>query len=589
MKLHSGMILASSILLTACGGGGGGGGGGGDTAQKQVTPPSNSEALTISAKPSQLYFEWAAVEAEPGDDVCYQLSVNPDGVSGYTLLKVADDGDELTDSDEEYCTTETNFTLDISPLNLQWDDVQYMLSSCMNSQTDCVTITSKAPSNTNMQNSITTITNPYWQDIVDIGERAEETLYGGELAASSDGNTLVIGSPFDSSYSSIINTGHTDILKDLNGFINAIDYGAAYVYRRKNNIWSLEAYLKASTNQHPDPDDLHPLLCFCGAYSLFGKTVSISDDGNTIAIGAPRQSYAESLRHVGAAYIYTRENQTWSEKTIINSINSAQSRQFGEFVRLSGDGRTLFAYSKPTTPIDNGPKEPGEPGEIFTLNNNENWEYNSVISDIGGAERLVMSKDGKTIAYATTNLTGVTRLTNGQWEKQTIKSPVSLDDTSTNAEVAIAGNGNTIVISEEIDIEEKNSGISIFQYENNTWQYKNTLYSKMPIPIRDKLKINYAGNQIFAANGQLHKLNTDEGIRSIDSLVSANTNTTELRISTIIRIFKKDNSQWVEKEAIYQASHPAAGLNFTTSNDNLFIYDAELGNNDIPQYSVNVY
>lgn len=68
-----------------------------------------------------------------------------------------------------------------------------------------------------------------------------------------------------------------------------------------------------------------------------GYSVSLSDDNNTLAVGAPFDD-----NEIGATWIYKRTNGTvWSEvQKIIAIDNIGQSRQ-GYSVALSGDGNTL--------------------------------------------------------------------------------------------------------------------------------------------------------------------------------------------------------------------------------------------------------
>ena len=56
---------------------------------------------------------------------------------------------------------------------------------------------------------------------------------------------------------------------------SAEDSGAAYVFARAGGKWSQQAYVKASNTDAGDQ---------------FGWSVTLSDDGNTMAVGAPTES-----------------------------------------------------------------------------------------------------------------------------------------------------------------------------------------------------------------------------------------------------------------------------------------------------------
>ena len=92
--------------------------------------------------------------------------------------------------------------------------------------------------------------------------------FGTSVAVSGDGATVVVGVPGEDSNATGI---------DGNAANNsAAGSGAAYVFARTAGDWSQQAYLKASNTALND---------------AFGKTVAISSDGSTIAIGAPQQEY----------------------------------------------------------------------------------------------------------------------------------------------------------------------------------------------------------------------------------------------------------------------------------------------------------
>lgn len=91
--------------------------------------------------------------------------------------------------------------------------------------------------------------------------------FGRALALSSDGSTLGVGSPNESSSA----TG-------LNGLQNNNDSsksGAVYIFRRSGSSWSQTVYVKAATSQPS---------------SNFGESISLSKDGTGLVVGAPAYS-----------------------------------------------------------------------------------------------------------------------------------------------------------------------------------------------------------------------------------------------------------------------------------------------------------
>lgn len=129
------------------------------------------------------------------------------------------------------------------------------------------------------------------------------------LSLSGDGSTLAIG----------VNA-HT---------INAVRQGAVYIYTRTASVWTLQQKIA------------NPNAPF---QAQFGSGVSLSTNGNRLAIGAYNQTVNGSAT-VGAAYIYNRDGNVWTQETTFTPIGIAPLGQFGHGVSLSGDGETVAVVS----------------------------------------------------------------------------------------------------------------------------------------------------------------------------------------------------------------------------------------------------
>jgi hypothetical protein len=55
------------------------------------------------------------------------------------------------------------------------------------------------------------------------------------------------------------------------------------------------------------------------AGNLFGRSMAMSSDGNTLAIGAPQFDLANGAQNAGAVYIFTRSGTTWTEHARLES------------------------------------------------------------------------------------------------------------------------------------------------------------------------------------------------------------------------------------------------------------------------------
>ena len=147
------------------------------------------------------------------------------------------------------------------------------------------------------------------------------------VALSADGNTLAIGADGESGDQK----GTFATMPATNNL--ASNSGAVYVYSRTGAVWSQQAFIKAS---NADADD------------LFGSFVALSNDGNTLAVGAYNEdgdltgthgngAYAAS----GAAYVFARTGTSWAQQSYLKASNAGAGDFFGIYLSLSGAGDTL--------------------------------------------------------------------------------------------------------------------------------------------------------------------------------------------------------------------------------------------------------
>lgn len=121
-----------------------------------------------------------------------------------------------------------------------------------------------------------------------------------------DGDTLVVGAPFEDSSATTVDGPDND---------DAPDAGAAYVYERIGTTWSFSGYLKPSNGEAGDE---------------FGSAVAVS--GDRILVGSPKEDGA-----AGAAYLFERNGATWDQKPILKAPNTGPDDRFGAAVAIHGD------------------------------------------------------------------------------------------------------------------------------------------------------------------------------------------------------------------------------------------------------------
>ncbi|VAW78518.1 hypothetical protein MNBD_GAMMA12-2299 [hydrothermal vent metagenome] len=211
----------------------------------------------------------------------------------------------------------------------------------------------------------------------------------GFVGLSGDGLTLAIGADGeDSSLSGIVEGTGLSLPVDE----SAIDSGAVYVFGFSNGAWIQEAYIKTSN---------------LAAGDGFGSGISLSNDGDTLAVSAPQKQGGR-----GAAYVFKRDVLGWVEQEYIQPeiINSRAA--FGESLSLSGDGNVLAvgatgdegsAIGLNGDPSDNNFKSGA--AYIFTRDG-EAWLQQAYIkasnpdaNDFFG-NTIKLSNDGKTLAIS---------------------------------------------------------------------------------------------------------------------------------------------------------------------------------------------
>jgi hypothetical protein len=115
--------------------------------------------------------------------------------------------------------------------------------------------------------------------------------------------------------------------------------GAVYVFSRTGSTWSQQAYVKASNTGEKDEGD------------QFGYSVSVSGDGNTLAVGAIGEDSAStgingnqkdnSAAGSGAVYVFTRSGNAWSQQAYVKSSTATRNALFGYSVALTANGDML--------------------------------------------------------------------------------------------------------------------------------------------------------------------------------------------------------------------------------------------------------
>lgn len=198
--------------------------------------------------------------------------------------------------------------------------------------------------------------------IISAGYNNDLYYQGGAIALSADGNTLVSAASVDNA-----------------------NRGAIWVFNRIGNTWTQQG-------SKISPAELIP-------FHIFGSSVSINADGNTIAVGATGDFYGE-----GTTFVFQRNAGVWSQDgaKLKGYSPSGYPRQ-GRTVSLRADGKGLLV---------GGPSDNDQKGAIWYFKRGvSNWQqvgnkiYHNDLADSAflGAT-LTFASDGQSLLAGSPNL-----------------------------------------------------------------------------------------------------------------------------------------------------------------------------------------
>jgi hypothetical protein len=149
------------------------------------------------------------------------------------------------------------------------------------------------------------------------GGETGEGQFGHAVALAADGNTAIVGAPFDNSR-----------------------VGAAWVFTRSGSTWTQQGPKLTGGEEIGQGD--------------FGESIALSADGDTTLIGS--ESYND---FGGAAWVFARSGSTWTQQgEKLTGSGEVGEAQFGFGVALSADGDTALI---------GGPGDDVDTGAIWTF------------------------------------------------------------------------------------------------------------------------------------------------------------------------------------------------------------------------------
>jgi hypothetical protein len=288
----------------------------------------------------------------------------------------------------------------------------------------------------------------------DIDGEAADDWSGNSISLSSDGTTVAIGA----------------LRNDNVGGANA---GHVRIYRFTNNAW---------TQIGLDIDGQ-------AAGDNFGYSVSLSGDGNTVAIGAPNNDNVRGT-NAGHVRIYRFTNNAWT-KIGSDIVGEAAEDKSGWSVSLSSDG-TAVAIGAPYNSVnDSGHVRVYKKDNVIADADDIN-EWTRIGADIDGEATgdnsgwsVSLSDNGETVAIGayrndgtsgnTTDSRGhvrVHRLTNNAWTQIGADIDGEAAGDFSGYSVSLSADGNIVAIGAYTN--NNGSGtdaghVRVYQLTNNAW------------------------------------------------------------------------------------------------------------------------
>ena len=277
--------------------------------------------------------------------------------------------------------------------------------------------------------------------------------FGYDISLSANGYTLAVGAPSESSASNGINGTQ---LHDCNPSVLlncAPKAGAVYLYSRNigTGIWNIEpVYIKAPNTDTND---------------LFGASVSLSTDGNILAVSAPLEdSAATGVNNIapgldnntstnsGAVYIYSRDvqTQTWSPTPVyVKAVNTSVGSNFGSNIDLSADGSTLSVGANAESSGNNGESNGAQPDDCVNYS-------------VGNSKNCVLRSGAVTVYSRNSAIEGWSTI-------DYFKAPTIVESEYYGTSVALSADGNTLLVGTGGDSRGPTHTVYIYSRNTEVW------------------------------------------------------------------------------------------------------------------------
>ena len=285
---------------------------------------------------------------------------------------------------------------------------------------------------------------------------------GVAVSLSADGNTAIVGGNRDNNFA-----------------------GAVWVFTRSNNLWSQQGSKLVVTDA-------------IGS-ARFGISVDLTADGNTAIIGGHTDN-----ANAGSVWIFTRSGITWTPQTKLNGSGAIGNARFGRSVSISSDGNTAIVGGYEDDAAKGAVWVYTRSGSAWTQQGNK-LVGTGAAGNASQGFSISLSADGNTALVggiddnAFAGATWVFKRSGGVWSQSGNKLIGS--DAAGNANqggaVAISPDGNTIIVGGIADNTNKGAawifvpGTTSVQQTSNETPMSFLLEQNFPNPFNPSTKISW--------------------------------------------------------------------------------------------------
>ncbi len=275
--------------------------------------------------------------------------------------------------------------------------------------------------------------------------------FSSALAISADGRTLAVGALGESSSATGVGGDEDD---------NSRFSGAVYVFVRDASGWRQQAYIKPSEERNND---------------LFGYSLALSADGNTLAIGGGNQ--ANRVVIPGIVEIYTRLGTGWSHHTRLQAPNAESHDLFGGSMILSDNGEMLVVGA-------------AELNRTYVFERSgSDWALRASLSppnpDLGSSfgHVVALAEDGTTLAVGgyQSRVEVFVKDSSGWSPQATLEAPNSETTFSGHVKLSLSADGSTLAVGVALESANNNAvsvgAAYIFVRHGSAWSQQARLAS----------------------------------------------------------------------------------------------------------------